>query len=188
MRIPPASRSLVFALLLPFVVGCAAYSPAGKSFRHWRTGLRVTLPPGWLRYGAAKQDLMLTSDGLRLESISISLHRMGKKLPGTERTYRKEMLPAEVAELSLGLLESGGYAKNLRVERIGPVTVAGRDGYRADALFVDGGGLTKRMRLYGTVLGEYVCEMRFEGAETVYYTKHLPAFEVMVASASAGSR
>jgi hypothetical protein len=169
--------------LLVALPGCATYSRVGSTYRPSGTALEVQLPPGWLRYNPARNGFVMTRDGLRLETIALSSARIGKKLPKTERVYRADMLPYELAEVSLGLIEASGAAKNLKTETIELASVAGRDGYRADASYVDEQGLPKQLRMYGLIVGDHVCQMVYDAAKAVYYEKYLPAFEGLVASA-----
>ncbi len=174
-----AFAAVVFLIMLP---GCATYSRAHSSYRHRQTGLQMELPAGWLQYTPAHPGLTLTRDGLRLECISILVTKCGAKLPGTQRVYRADMLPHELAELSLGLIESSEATKNFQIERVELVPIAGRDGFQADAIFVDEGGLPKRLRVVGFAIGQYVCELRYSAAATAYFEKYEPAFQAVVAS------
>ena len=163
--------------------GCSTYSRVGQSFRDRKAKLVVTLPEGWMRFNPARPVLSITRDGLRLERIDVVVTPMGKKLAGTTRAYRPAMLPHEIAELSLGLIEAAESTKNFEVEDIRLDSVAGYEGYRAEAVFVDQQGLAKRLRLHGAVIGEHVCEFRYVAAQQVYYDRYAPAFDALVASA-----
>ncbi len=179
-------RSLWCAALMCLsttLVGCSTYSRVGQSFRHHQTKLVVTLPEGWLRFNPARPTLSMTHNGLRLERIDVMVTQMGKKLAGTKRVYRPGMLPHEVAELSLGLIEADETTKNFNIKDIQLGSVAGHEGYRAEAAFVDQQGLAKRLRLHGVVIGEHVCEFRYVAAEHVYFDRYAPAFETLVTSA-----
>lgn len=178
----------VIGVLLAQLVGCATYSRSADSYRHRKTKLQVALPDDWLRYNPARPVLTLTRDGLRLESISISMTKAGKKIPGTERVYQTQMLPHEIAELSLGLFEGRDDTKNFSIEKIELATVAGKDAYKADAIYIDAQGLPLRLRAYGVVIADYICEFRYVAARPIYFEKYLPVFERIVASASVGSK
>ncbi len=175
---------VVVALMSSTILtGCATYMAAGKTFRHYNAKLVVALPAGWLRYTPDRSTFVMTRDGLRLESIAIASQRVGKRIAGTERAYSASMLPHEIAELSLGLLAARGDTPNFEVDKIALASVAGQDAYVADAHFIDVTGVPRRVRQYGARVGEYILEFRFVGSEPVYFEKHLPVFESMVASA-----
>jgi len=163
--------------------GCGPYLSAGKTYRNYATRLRVDLPEGWLQFTPERPACVITKDGFRLETISIRVTKLGKKLPATKRVYRADMLPHEIAQLSLGLMESSDEAKDFQVQEIQLAKVAGHNGYKACASFVDKQGLRKRLCLYGAVIGDSLCELRYTAAEHVYYERYLPAFEQMVVSA-----
>ena len=170
--------------LIPFLLaGCAPYGKAPKVYQHRRARLRVDVPASWLKYRPTKSALLLTRDGLRLENIEIQLHRVGKKLEGTDRVYNKQMLPLEIADLSLGLIEASDNTKNFDVTDLSLVQIASAQGFRAEGTFVDAAGLEKKMRMYGVLIGEYVIEFTFVAAMTVYFDKYSDEFERAVASA-----
>lgn len=123
----------------------------------------------------------MTRDGLRLEQISIALTKVGHDVPGTDRTYQAGMLPHEIAELSLGLLEPREGTKNFSIETIEVVNVTGHDAYKAEATYVDEGGLPKRLQIVGIMSGEFVCELLYAAADLVCFQKYEPAFEEMLA-------
>lgn len=186
MNARPNSTPFAIAALVLICIwapGCATYSGARSPFRHRKTKLKVVVPKGWLRYNPANPTFTMTRDGLRLESITIAMKRIGKKLPDTERVYRANMMPHEVAELSLGLIEARDDTKNFEIQKIELATIVGRDGYLAHARYTDEGGLPMRLRMYGTVIGKYVCEFGYAAAESVYFEKYEKTFEDLVASA-----
>lgn len=176
-------RTVLVWLLLSIVGGCATYTPVGKVYRNGGARLEVELPKDWLRFTPGRPAYVITRDGLRLEKISIRMVKMGKKLPGTDRRYQPDMLPHEIAELSLGLIESSDKTSNFQVERIELARVAEHDGYKASALFTDKGGLRKHLYLYGAAIRGHVCEFRYEAAATVYFDKYVDTFEHLVTSA-----
>jgi hypothetical protein len=177
------SMPVLATLMLAQFSGCATYSRVGESYRHGRTRLEVKLPAGWLRYNPARPAFAMTRDGLRLESITISVTRAGKELAGTDRVYQAKMLPHEAAELSLGLIETREDTKHFSVDKIELATVAGHEGYRADATYVDSQGLPKRLWMYGALITDHLCEFSYTGAESVYFERYLPVFKELVASA-----
>jgi len=185
MNAKPYDRPTVVlvAVLLVQLFGCATYSRMGQSYRHGRTGLEVKLPAGWLRYNPARPACMITRDGLRLDAVTIATTRTGKDIPGTDRVYQSNMLPHEVAELSLGLIEARDDTKNFTVDKIELASVAEHEGYQADARYVDARGLPQRLRIYGTVIADHICEFRYTGAESVYFERYLSEFEETVSSA-----
>jgi hypothetical protein len=175
---------VVLAMLSLFgVSGCALYRPVGKAYSHWSSGLQIKLPEKWLQYTQAKSGFVITRDGLRLERITINAIRVGKKLEGTERVYRSGMIPYEAAELTIGRIRNQEQVRNFAVEKIDTASLAGRDAFQVDAAYADEGGLRKRMRVYGAVIGNYFCEIVFEAADLVYFSKYENACQSVVSSA-----
>jgi uncharacterized protein YerC len=182
---------LIVALSVGFIIltsgGCATYSPVKSPYTQQKCGLEVALPSGWLQFVPAKKCYMMTRDGLRLEAIVIKLTRVNDKIEGTERVYQANMLPQELADLSFGLIKAQEGVKNASLERVERAVVAGQDGYKADATYVDGSGLPVRLRMYGAVVNGYVCEFSYNAADPVYFSKYEKDFESLVASAKVKS-
>ena len=180
-----ATRCAIAALALvcSTTAGCATYSAVKSPFTHRAAQLRIDLPQGWLRYNPANPALTMTRDGLRLERITVALTHLGKKLPDTQRVFHENMLPHELAMFSLGLIEARDDTVNFEIEKIELAAIAGRDAYLAHARYADDGGLPKRLKMYGTIIGDYVCEFAYEAAELVYFDKYDKIFEDLVASA-----
>lgn len=180
------STQIGIVAMLAWLSGCATYSPTGREYRLPSTGVKVTLPSGWLHYTPQRDSFVITRDGLRLERVTISATRCGKKIAGTEKVISPGLLPIELAEISMGLLQSQETVKNLNTQNIELANVAGQPGYRIDAVFVDEHGLPMRMRSYGAIIVDGACEFRLIAAEPVYFEKYLPALEELVASARIG--
>jgi len=178
------SRRLALILCLPILMtsGCAAYSSVPKQFKHRRTSLVVNLPSGWLRFRSGTTAYIMTKNGLQLETIEISLRKIGKKLSGTERVFQGSMLPLEIAELSLGLIEASDATKNFKIEEIKLAHIGGQDGYEAVAHYYDTSGLKKRLLIYGMRIDDYICEFTFSAAQEVYYQKYLDVFTKLIDS------
>ena len=189
MIITSRTRCILMGSAITFVVvatGCGPYVSAPKRYSEFGSRLQVDLPEGWLQYTESKDGYTITHDGLRLEKITINTTKVGKKIEGIDRVYNAGMMPHEVADLSVGLIKAKPDMKSFEVERIDAAKMGGQDGYRVDARYVDEGGLYKRVRMYGAILGKYVCELIYEAADPVYFQKHESTFQNVVSSVKIG--
>ncbi len=186
MKIVTTSRPALAGIAISSLFGlpgCGPYTAAPQRYSESWSGFRVDLPEGWLHCTQDKTGYTITRDGLRLEKITTRVTRIGEKLEGTDRVYNPGMLPHEAAELTVGLLRTSKGASRFEVEHIDTARIGGQDGYRIDAVYVDESGLRKRMRVYGVILGKYVCELVYDAAEPIYFQKHEAEFQAMVSSA-----
>jgi hypothetical protein len=169
--------------------GCAAYRPVQSEYRlrGLLGGPQIVLSPpaGWLEKnvpaGSARM-YMFTRDGVPLENITVRATPVGKKLQNSERMYRADMLPQEVAELTMGLLQTEDNLNALKCEQIELVQLAGQDAYKANYTYTDQNGLKKRGCLLGTILDGHVIEVGFDAADEVYYDRYVADFENVVNS------
>ena len=186
MRLVLSSSQLLFLIvffLATPTIGCSTYSNAGSQFKERHSRLIVPLPQDWLQFNDAEGAFVLTKDGLRLEQVVIRAIEVGNEMEGTARVYQAGMLPNEIAELSLGLMEAEEETKNFEVKDIEATTIAGTDGYLAEAAFVDKSGLPKRAMICGAMFGEIVVELSYVAARDVYFEKYLPAYRKMLNTA-----
>ena len=173
---------LVVVLLCSLSTGCAQYERVGKTYRPFRPHIEIQPPLGWLRYNPERPDYVITKDGLRLERITVRTNKVGSELEDTERVYRADMLPQEVAELTLELIDAQEGYENMQVERIDLGDVAGQEAYKAEAAFTDDQGLAKRLSIHGTIISDHVVEFVYEAARNVYFDKYVATYEAMVQS------
>jgi len=178
-------KSNVVVVLVFALAGCKTYSPVDAEFADKSAGVRIDLPAGWLHYKPGKPGYVMTRDGLRLVRIEIVVAKYGDELPGTQRVYRAEMPPHEMAELSTSLLGAADIRKNFAIEKIELAQIAGRAGFRAAASFVDPHGLPMRLLVCGVGLSRHYLELRYDAAGEVYFDRRLDEFEQVVQSARA---
>lgn len=151
----------------------------GEVCTHRTTKLTAQLPGDWF-VESLDPALVTTRNGLRLQQIRITAQPLDEPLAGSERRYTNSMLPNEVAEFTLGLVEAAPGHANFEVERVEFDEIAGADGYRADATFVDAAGLPKRLRVHGAIIANHVIELWYEAAKAVYYDLDEGVFDRML--------
>lgn len=167
--------------LLVVLPGCSAFRVVGGAVEHRRTHVSADLPAGW--YVESLDPAFTASrNGPRLQQISASVVPLEAPLTGTQRRYPAGMLPNEVAELALGLIEASPGHANFETLDIAYDEIAGSDGFAANVQFVDSQGLPKRMRVHGVVILGHVFQFIYEAAAAVYYDMDEPAFDAFVGS------
>ena len=185
MRKDTSRTFLIAGVIIAFVFvisGCGPFVPAPKRYSEFNSGLQVDLPQKWLQFTKAKNGFTITRDGLRLEKITIKTTKVGKKIEGIERVYLPNMLPHEVADLSIGLIKAQPDVKSFEVHKVNAIQLAGQDGYRVDAVYIDEGGLVKRIRMDGAIVGKYVYELIYEAVDQVYFQKYESIYQNIVSS------
>ncbi len=175
-------RPTLLAITCLLLTGCTAFRATDSTVAHRHTRLTVNIPPGWY-VESLDPVAVLSRNGPPLQRITISATPLGRPLAGTQRTYNDGMLPNEVADLALGLVEATPGHANFARLRLEFDQLAGADAFAAEATFVDASGLPKRLRLHGATLLGHIIQVAYEAADAVYYEMDLAAFENLLESA-----
>lgn len=157
----------------------ASYAPAGGRYS-------VDLPAGWMRFGMSKtpDGLLLTRDGMPLEVIAVGVVDPGKPFPigASKLPMRAEMTPQEAAEVVVDGIESGSGFSGVQVLENAPIDLAGRKGFRVVASYKHSDGLSAGIAVCGVVTPRATYYLMFQAPRRVYFPRHLPEFDRMVAS------
>lgn len=182
------SRALVGPVLaglstLLLCAGCALWTPAkaGKPVEHLWLQLTLQVPEGWM-VATFSEGLFTTRHGLELESIHVRRWPRTTEVKGTGRTIEDDMLPAEIAEISLDSRRLDEGVGGLEVIENVPATVDGRDCYKIDYRFRNDPGLPIRTVEYGCVVKQWIYRFEYRAAAQHYFDAGYPGFGQLVAS------
>jgi hypothetical protein len=169
----------VLAILL-LVAGCGAWSRVKGPY----TGVDYTvdLPStGWFRLKGVDQ-LLLTREGLRLQSMQIMRLPVVGFLPHSQRSLDPDMTPLEASTTIADDLSFDASIGHFEVLESRPTMVGGRPGFRLVADYRDLQDLQYRMVYYGVLSGWWFYCLRYDAPLRHYYERDLAAFERMAGS------
>ena len=172
----PRSIPLLVALL---IVGCASlpYVPVEGTVAPSKYGFQVTMPPGWYRATAVEDRLLMTRDGLLLQSINVGRTSIDEALKLTGRKFDDTMSPSQAAGLEIDEVRSFSEHLDLSVEDNSLAVVAGRPAFRLVYAWHTRGGLRLKAVHYGFVDGRWVYHLIYRAAVRHYFDRDLDAFE-----------
>ncbi len=177
-------RSLAIGLLIASLAACAPWTRVDQASRleTKRDDYTLELPLGWVRHTASANDFFVTRDGPALNYIVVNRQPHDKKLPHTKRETRADMLPHEIAELTLAEWKSAESTANLEVISNAPVMLGGRPAVRVHVRFKNDRGLPIERVMVALVDTKGRLSIQYEAPAIVYFQRGLADFEAMVAS------
>lgn len=178
-------KRLLAVLLVVQLAACAPWERVADSnaaFTGKKGDYSLTQPAGWVRRTAGADDLFLTRDGPALDVIVVSRQPHDKKLPGTKRETRADMLPIELAELAIAEWKSGGETESMELVSNTPASVGGKPAARLHIRWKNERGLPIDRLSYVLVDANGRLSFIYQAPAIVYFERGLPAFEAMVQS------
>ena len=171
---------LIAAMLL--LNGCAPWVRTGGPYEATRENVALELPDGWMRLNSDKY-LLLTRDGVLLQSILVENINVKDPLKHTKKKFRKGMLPLEASEVIVDNIASDGEVLDFEVRESKSAKVAGESGFRVLYSYKTAEGLKMQGVLYGLMHGEGFYLIQYAAARRHYFERDLKTFERVVASA-----
>ena len=176
---------LLAALLVLQLAACAQWERVGADNARYEASKNdyvLTQPVGWVRHTAGADELFLTRDGPALNFIVASRQPHDRKLPGTKRETRADMLPIDLADLAIAEWKSSAETENLEVVANAPATVGGKPAVRLHIRWRNERGLPIDRLVYALVDARGRFSLIYQAPAIVYFERGLPAFEGMVQS------
>jgi hypothetical protein len=169
-------------LLAVLLAGCTAnWVRVEQSDRRYAgEHYSVTLPAGWMRMESA-DSLVLSRDGLDLQRIVIEFRPHEKAFEKIERSSSADMLPSELAELTIAELKSSQEdgLPSLEILDNRPVEIAGHTGYSLHLRFKTDEGLRIEMLLRGFVDEAGLYQFRYRAPTLHYFSRDREAYETV---------
>jgi len=182
MTRPLSVRALVVGAGL-LLGGCVSvpWQPADGVYSSPSENFAVELPRGWMRLNA-KEDLLVTRDGLLLQLVSVERAVVDKPLKNTKKTLTRGMQPQAVAEVIIDNFQSSESMLDVKVLENRPAQIAQQRGFKLVYTHRDKNGLRFKSVLHGVLAGDVFYAIRYSAAERYYFAKDLPTYEQVLAS------
>src|SRR5512133_1580370 len=95
-------KNVLLLIVCMFLLnGCAPWVRTGGPYEATRENVALDLPDGWMRLNNDDY-LLLTRDGVLLQSILVQNINVKDSLKHTKKKFRKGMLPLEASEVKIG--------------------------------------------------------------------------------------
>jgi hypothetical protein len=138
------------------------------------------IPGGWMRHsGRGSLDDTITLDGTDIHSITFALQSLDQAFPILEREATPDLLPSELAELTVAELKAGGF-DNLEVVSEGPAIVAGQESFRLHLRHRQPTGLRVDHLIYGFATDSGAYRLVFSAPTLYFFERDRPVFEELV--------
>lgn len=176
-------------LLVVFLVcGCAPWKPVKEGRVNGEGNLSVELPAGWMQATApGVEGIMITRDGLALQFVQVQWQSHQEVFADLSKETSSEILPSELADLTVAHLKTKEGLENLVVVENRPENIGGLQGFRIHLRFKNPKGLRYDRIVCGVANEKGIYFLTYQAALLYYFDKDLNAFEEMVSSFQAGS-
>ena len=176
-------KLVMLMIVIAMLSGCAVWVRTDGPYVASEQNISLELPDGWMRWNMDKDDfLILTRDGLDLQSIMVETIKAGDQLKNTKKKLRKGMLPLEAAEVILDNVSSSPKVHGLEVKENKSAKIDGHSGFRAVFTYKEDDGLKMKGVFYGFMQGEVLYGIKYLAAQRHYFDRDLKVFERVVAS------
>lgn len=174
----------LFLLIVVMILlnGCAPWVRTGGPYEATKENVALDLPDGWMRLNSDDY-LLLTRDGVLLQSILVENINVNDTLKHTKKKFRKGMLPLEAAEVIVDNIASNKGVQNFEVKENKSAKVAGKPGFRVVYSYKTAEGLKMQGVVYGLMHGEWFYLIRYAAPKRHYFDRDFSSFERVVASA-----
>lgn len=176
-------RLLVLATVFAVLQGCVAWTRVDQTRTEGPGGqFVVELPQGWMRAAAHEDAILITRDGFLLQAIEVRRLDHDKAFADIEKSSSADMLPSELAELTVAEARASSGAEHLQVLSNEPVEIGGRPGFRLQLQIRNPRGLRYERVIYGMADADGFYQLTYQAPRLHYFERDLQAFEAMVRS------
>jgi hypothetical protein len=143
---------------------------------------QVELPAGWMRNTSNNKKLFISHDGPMLQGIEIQESSNDDAFEAINKKITSDMLPSELAELTLALVKNELPASRVTLLQNTPVLIAGHQGFRLHIKYETSKGLDYEGIISGFATEKKVFQIKYYGTSLHYYQRDLPTYEKVVQS------
>jgi hypothetical protein len=174
---------LLYCCLSQLLVACAPpWTVLPKTEVALGTTYQVELPAGWMRNTANKEVLFISHDGPALQGITIQEATHYEAFKKIKETSTPDILPSELAELTLALVKNEFAASRVFLLENMPALVAGHQGFRLHFKYETSKGLDYEGIITGFATREQVYMIKYYGTSLHYFPRDLPVYDEVVQS------
>lgn len=174
--------NLLCALIILFLClyGCSSWVSVGGKYVSPEHQFETELPVNWRRLESTRDGLLLTRDGLPLQTVRITRIPADKDLPFTKRKFTKGMLNQEVAEIAIDDLRSNQNLWNFQILQNVPVELSGHPGFKVVYSYQTKDNLKKSGIYYGAMIDRWYYSLCFEAPSRHYFSRDQATFEQLL--------
>ena len=168
-------------LLLMIMTACAPGMGAGGFHEHKSVNYSIEFPEQWVEINAGRH-FMMTKDGPFNRYILIQQRHVEEPFRHTKRTFDRQMLPQEAAQVVLDEIASDRSVLNFKVIENQPTRLNRYDGFRVVFTYKTSKGSEFKTTYYGFLKGDWFYSVRYNVSDRYDTREGFEDFEVVLDS------
>jgi hypothetical protein len=163
------------------MTACAPGMGAGGSSGHQSVNYSIALPNQWFEVSASRH-FMMTKDGVFSQYILIQQRHVEEPFKHTKRTFDRQMLPQEAAQVVLDEIASDRSVLNFQVIENKPARLNRYDGFRVIFTYKTSKGSEYKTIYYGFLKGDWFYSVRYNVSNRYDTREGIVDFETVLNS------
>jgi hypothetical protein len=168
-------------LLLMITTACAPGMGTGGSGGHQSVNYSIVRPDQWFEVSASKH-YMMTKDGVFSQYILIQQRHVEEPFKHTKRTFDRQMLPQEAAQVVLDEIASDRSVLNFKVIENKPAKLNHHDGFKVVFTYRTSKGSEYKTIYYGILKGDWFYSVRYNVSDRYDTREGYEDFEMVLDS------
>jgi hypothetical protein len=168
-------------LLLMLTTACVAGTGAGDSAGRRSVNYSIALPDQWVEVTASRH-FMMTKDGVFSQYILVQQRHVEEPFRHTKRTFDRQMLPQEAAQVVLDEIASDRSVLNFKVIENKPTRLNRYDGFRVVFTYKTSKGSEFKTTYYGFLKGDWFYSVRYNVSDQYDTREGYDDFETVLDS------
>jgi hypothetical protein len=167
------------------LVGCAsAVQPTTGAYSNDTLGVQIETPEGWYQLvDAPRGSIILTKNGISLETITVGRFDLGEKLANSSKRFEAGMTAAEACDVDIDNHQFAPGIDGFKLLNRGTAVVGGHDCYQYSYSYMETSGQPRAVKDYGCIVGTSLYRFHYTAPADQWFPKFLPTFDQFVASA-----
>ena len=163
----------------------------GKEIADAHKRFKIKAPSGWMQLAANSDSIVISRDGLSLQSIKVGairendLQAIMRKIARDKNKSLKlaSLLPSELAGIVVSIFKNRKQTSNIKVLVNEPATIGTNiTGFRLSMVYKTDSGLQVKREVYGYAKESTLVFIMYQAPKIHYYARDLSTFRRIIAS------
>jgi len=176
-------RRLMVCCVAVVLSGCSAgWQQAGGPYSDPVLDLDVDVPQGWYQIAAPRGSIVLTKNGVSIDTITVSRDLLDQTLPNTSQRFQASMSPARATDVDVSNHQFAPGITGFQEVGRGAATIDGRPCYHYTYTYIETSGEPRTVKDYGCIIDPCIYHFHYTAPSQKWFQESLPTFDAFVSS------